>query len=213
MAILKEGVHGPFSGKIGSIVGYQLNGQNIIRTVPVVIKRKPSPLTQINRARMKAVSQFLRPLKQIIDFGYKNVAPKGSRVGPFQTAQSHTFKHAIDYDDHTVPYVNPEKVLVFRGNHTPPPRLEVEREENLLHLTWDAESCITVKALLIAVAYIPEEKVVWFEEGGAKASQGAYTWNLGAGITPERYPNIHVYAGFYDVIWDELSDSAYAGCV
>src|SRR5690606_5373125 len=116
MAILKEGINGPFSGRIGNIVGYQLNGQNIIRSLPRVPKnRKLSPAALANRRKIAAVSTFLKPLLKALNFGYRGVAPKGSRIGPFQAAQSHTFRHALDYCEDGMPYVNPEKVLVFRG--------------------------------------------------------------------------------------------------
>ncbi len=213
MAILKEGINGPFSGKVGSIVGYQLNGQNIIRGLPAVVKRKPTALTLINRGRMKAVSKFLTPIKRVIDFGYKNVAPKGSRVGTFQSAQSYIFKNAIDYGEGDAPYVNPEKVLVFQGPLMPPPRLEVARDKSLLHLTWDKDACSTMKAVLLVFAYVPEDDVFWFEEAGAKASKGTFTWDLATEIRADRYEQIHVYAGFYDIRRNELSNSVYGGCV
>ncbi len=34
MAVLKNGANGGFSGKVGSIVGYELNGQDVIRGLP-----------------------------------------------------------------------------------------------------------------------------------------------------------------------------------
>ncbi len=213
MAIRKEGIIGSFSGKVGGIVGYQLNGQNIIRSLPTVIKRKPTALTLLNRERMKAVSQFLRPLKRVIDFGYKNVAPKGSRVGTFQLAQSYTFKNAIDYGENNMPYVNPEKLMIFRGDLMPPPRFEVIREGDTLHFTWDKDLCTTMRAVLLVLAYVPEEGMFWFEEGGAKAMQGLYTCDTFRGTSISKFPSIHLYAGFYDIRRDELSNSVYAGCV
>ncbi|MNL13348.1 hypothetical protein D3C87_1342520 [compost metagenome] len=38
MAILKAGINGPFSGKVGSVVGYELNGQTVIRSLPAIVK-------------------------------------------------------------------------------------------------------------------------------------------------------------------------------
>jgi len=209
MAIRKDSVLGSFSGKLGGIVGYELNGQNVIRSLPVTAKRKPTALTLTNQRRMKAVSQFLRPLKHVIDFGYKNIAPKGSRVGAFQAAQSHTFRNAVDYGEDNVPYVNPEKVLVFRGDLMPPPQLQVTREGNGIHVQWDNLSCRHEQGVLLILAYAIEEKWFWFEEGGAKISEGTFTWELHAGFLPD----LHIYVGFYDILRDKLSDSVYGGCV
>lgn len=212
MAILKHGINGPFSGKVGNIVGYQLNGQNVIRSLSSYTKRKPTELTLINRGRMKAVSQFLRPIKNIIAFGYKHVAPAGSRVGTFQAAQSHTFKHAIAYGEGNIPYVNPENVLVFRGNLMPPSNLEAIRQENgIIRISWNAKKSVRGSVLLV-LAYMPAESYFLFEEGGIKSEQGSYDWFVGDPITAK--PEIvHIYAGFYDIVRDELSDSVYVACI
>jgi len=213
MAILKDGINGPFSGKVGSIVGYQLNGQTVIRGLPKVVRRKPTALTLLNRARMKAVSEFLKPLKQVIDFGYRNIAPQGSRVGTFQAAQSHTFRNAIDYGEDNVPYINPEKVLVFRGDLMKPPLLAVTREENNIHIQWDTVQYKYKRGILLVMAYAIENGQIWFDEGGAKISEGSFTWDLGEAASSARYPHLHIYVGFYDVVCNELSDSVYGGCV
>lgn len=53
MAIVKNGINGKFSGKVGSVIGYQLGDQNVIRTVGE--RRKPfSPLELLNQKKMKA---------------------------------------------------------------------------------------------------------------------------------------------------------------
>lgn len=213
MAILKEGINGPFSGKVGSIVGYQLNGQTIIRGLPKVVRRKPTALTLLNRARMKAVSQFLKPLKYVIDFGYRNIAPQGSRVGTFQAAQSYTLRNAIDYGEDNVPYVNPEKVLVFRGDLTKPTLLAVTRKESNIYIQWDTEKYKYERGVLLVMAYAIEKGQIWFDEGIAKISEGSVTWNLGEETSLERYPHLHLYVGFYDIVYNKLSDSVYAGCV
>lgn len=210
MAILKNGIHGPFSGRVGNIVGYELNGQNIIRSLPVYPKkkRKPSELALLNRARMAAVSQFLRPLKRIIEFGYKNVAPKGSRVGPFQTAQSHTFKNALEYGEGNIPYVDPGKVLVFRGSLPPPRHLEMIVKDNVLNFTWGTDKPNRPYGLLVAAVYI-EGGHAYFVDGLASAADGKAQWEL-----PSNWDNkspVHVYGGFYDLIGDQLSDSVYGG--
>ncbi len=39
MAIIRKGILGGFEGKVGNIIGYNLRGQNIIRSVPRKDKR------------------------------------------------------------------------------------------------------------------------------------------------------------------------------
>lgn len=208
MAILKEGINGPFSGKVGSIVGYQLNGQTIIRGLPSNVKGKPTELALINRGKMKAVSKFLTPLKPVIKFGYKYLAPAGSRVGPFQTAQSYHFKNAIDFDENTVPYVNPEKALMFRGDLTPLQNVEVKRENDILEFNWDKDINRNCEGNLVIVAY-PVGGFCDFSNGDAKVSDSTFRWKLDQTAGKE---NLHIYVGVYNIFQDKLSDSVYCGC-
>lgn len=210
MAILKAGVNGPFSGKVGSIVGYELNGQAIIRSLPAVVKRPPSKLTLINRMRMKVVSRFLSHLKAPIAFGYKNIAPKGSRVGTFQSAQSYLLNNALDYDAENMPYVNPEKVLVFRGDMVPPLLINVERRDNKLYIEWNTDSCRGYPALVVVLAYVIEKSCI-LNEGTAISTEGEMVWEHSQFSNDK--DQVHVYVGFYDMLHDKFSDSVYGGCV
>lgn len=210
MAILKDGINGSFSGKIGSIVGYELNGQAIIRGLPRVIKRPPSALTIINRNRMKAVSKFLKPIKEVIKLGYKNLAVPGGRVGAFQTAQSHIFKTALDYDEATVPYVNPEKALIFRGDLPSPVIDSTTRDGVKLTLEWDAHRYIHNHLNLLILVYNIENE--WsFYDGGVTTKNGQLDWELPSYFA--KLEQLHIYVGVLDLFTGEMSDSVYAGCV
>lgn len=208
MAVLKDGVHGSFSGKVGNVVGYELNGQAIIRSLPNRKKRKPTPLALINRQRMTAVSGFLRPLKPFIAFGYRHLAPPGSRVGPFQTAQSYTFKHAIDYCPGNVPYVNPEKVLVMRGTLQPPVVTGVKRAGNTINLEF-ADKIGYIGQNLVLIVYDLETCADMYSVT-LRAGTGTCAVELQRGWENAR--PLHVYAGYHDMLIDELSDSVYLGC-
>src|SRR5690606_18725893 len=137
MAIVEQGINGPFRGKVGSVIGYQLNGQNVMRSIG---RRRTKPFTELellNQARMKVTSEFLRPIKPFVKFGFREVAPEGSRVGAFQLAQSHVRKHALDFDAEGKPFVNPAKVLISKGSLEPPRNCRVRRDGNQLIFTWD----------------------------------------------------------------------------
>jgi len=204
MGIASKGNNGIITGKIGYMVGYMLNGQHVVRSLPSRVKRAPSQLTLINRARMAATSEFLRPLKRILEFGYQHIAPKGSRVGPFQAAQSYTFKNALDYHEDGIPYVNPSKVLMFRGTISPPEELQVSRTGNTLHFTWKGGH----GSMLILLAYANDEsRYVHFNQQGPWAETGNFSWDI------ETDREMHVYAGFYKIIKNEFSDSVYGGKV
>jgi len=210
MAILKAGINGPFSGKVGSIVGYELNGQTIIRSLPGIVKKAPSKLTLINRRRVKVVSQFLKYIKRPIAFGYKNIAPKGSRVGAFQTAQSYLLSSALDYDAENMPYVNPEKVLVFRGDMIPPLLVSVKLKDSKLYVEWNKDACKGQHpSVVLILAYIIEDFSA-LNEAGAISTEGKLIWEDQLFNSGKQ---IHIYVGFYDMLHDRFSDSVYGGCV
>ncbi|WP_270088555.1 DUF6266 family protein [Sphingobacterium sp. SYP-B4668] len=210
MAVSKNGIQGTFSGKIGSIVGYQLNGQNVIRTVG---RRAPSQkfseLELINQGRMRAVSSFLKMIRPFIVFGYQHLAPKGSRVGPFQMAQSYALKNAIKYGEGNKPLIDPEKVLVFRGDLLPPQNVKVSLTDTRVTITWDVQNRMG-NNVLIALLYDGHD-YRQFREVGSLESIGMDIWDLP--WIPKDGRAIYVYVGFHNTLINKLSDSVYGGTI
>lgn len=207
MAIAKNGINGKFSGKVGSIIGYQLGDQNIIRTVGV--RRKPfTPLELLNQAKMKAVSAFLSPIKPIINFGFKRETSANGRIGAFQTAQSYTRKYALDLDDEGMPYVNPEKVLISKGPVDPPHRCTVQRDGSQITIRWEA---VKGNEDRLVVLLYDMEHLREFRNLGALRETGIDTWEQQNLKNVER--PIHVYVAFRDVYRETISDSVYCGVI
>lgn len=208
MAIANNGINGKFSGKVGSIIGYQLGDQNVIRTVGE--RRKPfSPLELLNQKKMKVVSNFLAPIKPFIKFGFKREVQPGGRVGAFQLAQSYTRKHAIDINEEGEPFVNPEKVLISKGPVDPPHRCVIQRDGDQLTLQWEPMGA-DGKNRIVVLLY-DMESYREFRELGVERKEGREIWvqsNLHITDRP-----VHVYAAFRDIFFDEISDSVYCGIV
>jgi len=207
MAIAKNGINGKFSGKVGSIIGYQLGDQNIIRTVGE--RRKPySPLELLNQAKMRAVSEFLSPIKPIIRFGFKREKTAGNRIGAFQLAQSYTRKCAIDLNEEGVPFVNPEKVLVSMGEVEPPHRCTVQRDGQQITVRWDPvmENDDRLVVLLYDLDIYRE-----FRYLGAERKEGMEQWEQ-ANLKDTDKP-VHVYVAFRNVYLETISNSIYCGTI
>lgn len=211
MAILKAGANGPFSGKVGSIVGYELYGQGIIRSLPRKTNRPPTKLQIINRARIKVCSAFLGEMKRGIAFGYQYAVPEGSRFGTFQQAQSYTLKNSLDYDADGMPYVNPEKVLFFRGDLPVPSRLEFELHEKGLLFRWTDDAALDRSDSLVAMLYNPEQNEGDFLSNGAHYEKGEYLWEIDLQRL-KKDGSTHVYAGFHSPLDKQMSNSVYCGC-
>lgn len=210
MAIAKNGINGSFSGKVGSIIGYQLGGQNVMRTVGE--RRKPfTQLELLNQAKMKVVSEFLGRIKPWIKLGFAKVAPTGSRVGAFQMAQSHARKHAVMVNDEGQPYIDPAKVLVSKGPCKPARNCSVVREDNKLIFRWDFNAKEDrPNDRLMVLLY--EERLGYFRkylEIGAPRSAQTEIWEVDMLSMLER--PAHVYVTFKDTLFGEVSDSVYCG--
>jgi hypothetical protein len=66
MAKAPQGIIGPFIGKAGNVVGYVLNGQAIVRSLPRPSSKPPSPLALNNRAKMKLLTSFLSNMRDFL---------------------------------------------------------------------------------------------------------------------------------------------------
>jgi len=65
MAEIKRGILGGVSGKVGTVVGANWRGKNIIRAIPRKSGKKPSPLQVEQRSKFKLMSNFLQPFNAL----------------------------------------------------------------------------------------------------------------------------------------------------
>lgn len=207
MAIGNQGINGPFRGKIGTVVGYTLNGEQVMRSVGKRIKPF-TPLELLNQAKMKAVSKFLSPIQNIVKFGYQQEAPPGSRVGAFQLAQSYVRKNAIDLDEEGKPFVNPAKVLISRGPLEPPLNPTAEREDDRLTIQWEQSGNAWGEDRLVLLLY-DGYLFRHFRESGAERKEGTESLVID-GLRRIEQP-VHVYAAFRSAFSGRISDSVYCG--
>lgn len=208
MAIVKQGIGGVFKGKVGSVVGYELGGQNVMRSLGM--RTKPfTRLELLNQAKMKVVSEFLAPIKPYVKFGFQREAPVGSRVGAFQLAQSHTRKNAVDLDEDGKPFVNPAKVLISRGPLAPPENCMVQREGNSITFIWDHHQHRASDRLVVLL--YDEDSFRFFRDIGPERRDMKYTVEYDYLHVLKR--PVHAYAAFRDTMSDKISDSVYCGTI
>ncbi|MBD1433158.1 hypothetical protein H8B06_10000 [Sphingobacterium sp. DN00404] len=211
MAIQKDGPNGAYIGKVGSVYGYVLNGQNIIRGKRKPSTKKPTEGMLLNREKMKVASSFSTVLVPCLRYGYRELAPKGSRVGAVQLAQSHVFKECLEIDEKGKPFVNPEKVRVFRGNLNPPKDCLVWRENDRLHFKWSYEAERGSETYRINILIYDIDHEFRFNVAEEDVHKGEYSM-LCTLLAYKKGP-LHVYIGVVDVYTEELSDSVYVGLV
>lgn len=211
MAIQESGPNGPFKGKVGAIYGYKLNGKNIIRGARNKNRKPPTEAMLMNRQKMKVANNFIGPIKGLLQYGYRHLAPKGSPAGPFQIAQRHILKDTMELDADCQYYVNVEKVFIFRGPLSSPAGCSVSREGNTLHLKWTVMPEYNTNFYKMNLGLFNQDGLVQLEIGATEVHRGACTVTLNSHA--ENGAPIHIYFGIWDSFNDLLSDSVYCGIV
>ena len=74
MAIIEQGVLGPFSGKVGGVIGYVRNGVFCVRSVPAHYRDRKSAAQLRNRNRMTMVMRGLSVVRRAVTLGFGRFA-------------------------------------------------------------------------------------------------------------------------------------------
>jgi len=112
MARITKGILGGFSGKVGTIVGANWRGQDIIRSTPKPSSRPPSEKQRLQQNKFKMVISFLQPINSIQKRYFGSGSGSKSRVN---LAVSYTLNEAIELVG-DVPQLMYNKVLITRGD-------------------------------------------------------------------------------------------------
>ncbi|MCD0486959.1 DUF6266 family protein [Pedobacter sp. MC2016-14] len=92
MAILKNGIFGGFTGKVGNMVGYEAGGKFLVKSAP---KKSTLPPTekQINhRAKFKLMIGFLTIIRDFISVGFNTAKREHTAMN---MAMRHNLKNAV----------------------------------------------------------------------------------------------------------------------
>lgn len=112
MARLKSNsLQGPFTGKLGNIVGCRWKDTYYIRTRPERVNHPNTEKQLAQRMRFVNTQEFLLPLKEFLRLGFSAYTANKSA---YNAAMSHNMKNALEgvYPDIVV---SPSKVLVSKG--------------------------------------------------------------------------------------------------
>ena len=116
MAVLRNGLMGGCSGKIGNLVFYQRNGESLVRKRSK-ITRPPTEKQLECRMGMEVVISFLSPLLEFIRASFKDPSA-GTTKSAYNIAVSCNKKQALHgtYPDLKIDY---EKVILGKGRLWP----------------------------------------------------------------------------------------------
>jgi hypothetical protein len=137
MAVYRNGPNSGLSGKFGSVIGYRLNGQDIIKGWPKKRQSKPSVKELANREKFALLQVWLQPILHFLRIGFKNYAPT---FQGFVAAKSYNSKHAMYQNEAGNWFVEPASVLVSYGTLPLPHLMEMKVIDDKIEITWSKET-------------------------------------------------------------------------
>lgn len=136
MATFNKGILGGFSGKVGTVVGANWRGKDVMRSLPKPSQKEPTEKQLLQQAKFKLAVAFLQPLKTIQSQYFGSGSGVKSRVN---MATSYTINEAMQVVA-GIPELVYNKVLITKGELTgfqnavlstqPGGFLELEWEDN-----------------------------------------------------------------------------------
>ena len=80
MGTYNKGILGPFSGKVGTVVGANWRGKDIMRSLPKKTNRTLSEMQLLQRQLFATVSEFLIPISPVLSL-YLGVVVENKAAG------------------------------------------------------------------------------------------------------------------------------------
>lgn len=210
MVTYKGGINGPFSGKVGSVVGSPVNGTNYMRSLPRRKKvEKPSEAQLSQREKIKIIDKLIRIMTRVISFGFNKNFPGSSG---YNNATAYALKNALDTT--TTPFsIRYSKVLVTRGEYPNDANLSAEPGlPGFVLFKWENITGLGVAKAndkVILVAYSSLENEMLFTSENAVRSDKTATLNL----DDFKGQSVETYISFLKADGSEVSSSFYTGQV
>ena len=136
MHLIKKGILGGFSGKVGTVVGGSWNSISYMRSLADSYKDAKTERQVCQRGRFSAVVAFMKTIAPYLRIGYRNCEAGQS---PYSAAMSFVLKNAVTgCGDETV--VNFSKALVSQGGLTGVADAAVEVAGGKASFTWTDNS-------------------------------------------------------------------------
>ncbi|MBO9571679.1 MAG: hypothetical protein J7497_05655 [Chitinophagaceae bacterium] len=204
MAKMEQGINGPFSGKVGTVVGATWKGKPYMRARPT---KRTSPSTDnevANYSKFAMAHYWLKPILDFVRQGFKGFT---ETVEGFNAAKSHLLKNSFERveDKWTI---NPALVKLSSGNLPLSDDITVQLSApGQLQFTWDT----TIKNdsspydQVMLLAYNTDKKTAEMKITGQFRNAGIDTLLVDINAT------YHIYVAFVADDRSRQSDSVYLG--
>ncbi len=97
MATFKEGINGPFKGKVGSVIGSSWRKVNYMKGMNKIRQTKPTPSEKqaAQHDKFKLLNRFFLPIATVLNVGFRGLT---SRATAKNVAFSYNYDHAFVED-------------------------------------------------------------------------------------------------------------------
>lgn len=210
MGTIKKGILGGFSGTVGTVVGANWRGMDVIRSRPKSSGRNPTPAQLMQQEKFALAIKFQNSLRSMQSRLYGENAGVKSRVN---LAASYLLREVVAEINGQAVLVM-EKVIVTKGTVTGFQNITVtSAADQTLNFSWDDNSSqMMAKATDIFCTAVFEEESAEFaiHEGPEQRDAGT-----AAAVLPELWAGktVHVYAFFQNAEQDSACNSVYLGTV
>jgi len=210
MGIIKKGILGGFSGKVGTVIGASWKGIAYMRSLPQKVKNPRTEPQMMQRTKFAVALNFLKPMNGLLRTGWKLYS---YRQSPINAAMSYTIANAITgtYPDYAI---DASKVFISRGSLTPAHNAAATAAAGrTVNFAWSDNSGSSVakqtdKALLAVVNPAKSEAV--FDAAGAERTAGTQSLTLPADWVGE---TVEAYIGFISEDGKDVANSVYLGSI
>ncbi|MES2826839.1 MAG: DUF6266 family protein [Bacteroidota bacterium] len=205
MAVIKKGIMGGFSGTAGTVNGYNLMGQDIMRGGRLKPRKSgPTPKELKNREKFAASQAWLQPITDVVRIGFQNYMPY---CHGFVGAKSFISKNAIVGDDEAY-YVDPALACISHGPLTPVSAETATLGEGFsIDFTWNGDGG-AYNDRAIVVAYDIQGGYAVYDTSLAKRTVNKATLEVGEDYAGKE---LHIYIGFVSEDRKTRSISKYLG--
>ena len=136
MALIEQGILGPFSGHIGNIIGYIRNGQFCMRSMPSHYHDRRSRQQLENRSRFTLVMKLMSLVRPVITLGFH---PFATDITEMNAATRANYYSLVKPNGNSLKYNYPGLIL-SRGPVEPLTTPIQTLTGNTLQLYWNTHS-------------------------------------------------------------------------
>lgn len=208
MGRFKNGIQGLFTGKIGNLIGVELNGQQFGRSLPRSSKKPPSPAQLSQRLKFGTVMNWLKPLSPFINIGYHKGEDHATALN---RALSYHLKEAL-LDTEAECQIDYPKVILSRGELVTSWILEIlPKQNNILYIRWgnppETKYCDPEDRMNL-VFYNPQKEQYLTFENAAERSSKEVSLQMDRNFAEE---TVHGWMHYVNKSGTQVSTSIYLG--